>query len=96
MQITYSKPCKHMKDLCKELGPDYSIRMIDLEQVIYCDFGNGYDVEISRMNNSSLKKRASIYLWKDASRIVETVHDVPQCDIGDRVEELYALTQEGV
>jgi len=85
-----------MKKLCRQLGREYSIIMLDLEQVIYRNFGNGYDVEISGINTSSEKKKATIYLWRCGRRIIDTVHDVPQSEIHERVEELYHMTLEWV
>ena len=89
-----AKPTAHMKQLCEALGPGYSIQMIDMEQVICRDFGNGYNVEVSGTNTASIKKLATIYLWVGTQIIAKTLHDVPQCEIGTRVEELNKLTQE--
>jgi|GEM_PF-1250242 len=85
---TVPKPTKHIKGLCRELGIEYSIVPFDLERVIYRNFGNGYDVEISRVNTTSIKKKAVIYLWKDTNRIIKIVEGVPQADIGKWVEWL--------
>lgn len=82
-------PTKHMKQLCEKLGPKYSIRMIDTECVIYRDFENGFDIEISGANTSSEKKLVTIFLWRDKCKIEKTVEQVPQFKIGDCVEELY-------
>ncbi len=76
------QPTTQMRQLCKSLGDQYRITIIDLERVINRDFGNGYDVEISNMNTTSLRKKARIYLWKDKKRIVDRVYDVPREDIG--------------
>ena len=38
------KPTTQMRQLCKSLGDQYRITIIDLERVINRDFGNGYDV----------------------------------------------------
>ncbi len=76
------KPTSHMKKLCRDLGSDYSIKSFDLEQVIYRDFSNGYDLEISGMNTNSTRKKATLYLWKDAVLIIKKVVNVPQTDIG--------------
>jgi len=86
-------PTKHIKELCKELGSEYCIRPIDQEQVIYRNFGNGYDLEISGMNTSSLRKKAVLYLWKDTNRVVKEVTDVPQTDIGKWAEWLRQKTE---
>ena len=83
------KPTTQMRQLCKSLGDQYRITIIDLERVINRDFGNGYDVEISNMNTTSLRKKARIYLWKDKKRIVDRLYDVPREDIGKVVDALY-------
>lgn len=58
-----SKRDTMIRALCKSLGVDYRVTTIDLERVIYRDFGNGFNVEISGMYTSSMKKKATIYLW---------------------------------
>lgn len=82
---------KHLKELVQELGPDYSIKMIDLEWVAYRKFGDEYDVEISGMNHNSTKNLANIYLWDitGVPRVVASRLYVPQSNIGDVVMELY-------
>ena len=80
--------------LCSELGAEYCIRIIDLEPVIYRDFGNGYNVEISGMCTTSCRKRATIFLWCGGRYIEKTVYNVSRSDIGDRVEELRVYSEE--
>ncbi len=82
-----------MKSLCKELGPEYRITVIDLSQVIYRDFGSGFDLEISGVNTSSLRKRATLYLWHDKNRMIKIVKSVPQEDIGKWAEWLRQKTE---
>lgn len=77
-----------MKSLCKELGSEYIITVIDLSQVIYRDFGNGFDLEISGVNTASLRKRATLYLWHDKNRMIKIVKSVPQDQIGKWAELL--------
>ena len=89
-----AKPTVHMKQLCEALGPRYSIQVVDMEQVICRDFDNGFNVEVSGTNTACIKKLATIYLWAGTQRIVQTLHAVPQCEIGARVEALNKLTQE--
>ena len=64
---------------------------MDGEWVAYRKFDNEYDVEISGMNHNSVKKRANIYLWDITGypRIIADRQNVPQCNIGDAVMELY-------
>ena len=83
------KPTTRVRQLVKSLGDQYRITIIDLERVINRDVGNGYDVEISNMNTTSLRKKARIHLWKDKKRIVDRVYDVPREDIGKVVDALY-------
>ena len=82
-------PTKHMRELCEKLGSQYCIKDIDDEKVIYRDFGNGFDIEISGANTASSRKTVTIYLWKNKRIIVKTLENVQQYNIGDRVEELY-------
>ena len=87
-----SKRDTMIRALCKSLGVDYRVTTIDLERVIYRDFGNGFNVEISGMHTSSMKKKATIYLWYGDTMIeciiVKTVRDIPRELIGESVEEL--------
>lgn len=89
---TVAKPTAHMKNFCKELGPEYRITSLDLERIIYRDLGNGYDVEISRVNTTSQRKKACIYLWKNKNHIIKIIENVPQSDISSWVGKLHALT----
>lgn len=82
-----------IKALCNSLGSQYCIREIDLEPVIYRDFGNGFNVEVSGVYTASTKKRATIYLWHGDRQpeciIVKTVRDVLREDISKTVDELH-------
>lgn len=90
---TVPQPTAHMRQLCRELGPEYIIRELDLERVIYRDFGNGYNVEISGANTRSLKKCVTLYLWRGESRSIKSTRDVPQDQIHQRVEELRVFSE---
>lgn len=92
--MTLKKPCKHIYDLARELGPEYSVTVIDRENCIYRNFHNGFDVEISGADHNSERKRVTIYLWgqKFGFGILKVIENVPQGNIGDRVEELKFLT----
>lgn len=72
---------RHLKSLCRQLGPEYRVTVIDLEYVINRDLGNGYDIEISGVNTAKADATATIYLWKDKSRIIKVVDGVAQQDI---------------
>ncbi len=80
-----SKRDKCINDLYKSLGKDYCIRVIDLEKVVYRDFKNGFNVEISGMHTTNLKKKANIYLWfgeeQFSSFIVKTLSNIPRDEI---------------
>lgn len=78
-----------LRKLCKQLGSDYEITIIDLEHVIRRDLGNGYDLEISGVNTSSLKRKATLYVWKDKKHIVEKIYRVSRDDIGSIADKLY-------
>ncbi len=80
--------------LCKSLGPEYSIRTIDWERVIYRDFGNGFNVEISGTHTSSERKLTTIYLWFGTTIIVKSVSKVHRQDIAATVDALHAYTKE--
>lgn len=82
-----------IRALCQSLGKEYTVTTIDFERVIYRDFGNGFNVEISGVYNASKNKNATIYLWygTDAPScfIVDTVKNVSQDNIGKEVEKLF-------
>ena len=90
-----AKPSKHIKQLCEELGPLYSVQTIDWEYVIYRDFGNGFDVEVCGMDTGGSRKLANIYLWYQKTRIVKKIYGVHQNETAGRIDELYALAQRG-
>lgn len=87
-----SKRDTMIRALCKSLGDDYRVTTIDLERVIYRDFGNGFNVEISGVHTTSEKKKATLYLWFGDTMteciIVKTVRDIPREQISEKVEEL--------
>ena len=90
---TVPQPTTHMRQLCRELGPEYIIRELDLERVIYRDFGNGYNVEISAANTSSKRKPVNLYLWRGEDRKIRSRLRVPQDKIHEEVEKLRAFTE---
>ncbi len=87
-----------LSHLCKQLGENYCIRTIDLERCIYRDFGNGFNVEISRMHTTRADRQATIYLWFGENSpdclIVETVRDVPREKIAAVVDDLFAYSEQ--
>lgn len=80
--------------LCKKLGSNYQICNIDMEQVIYRDFGNGFNVEISGTYTTSEKKPAIIYLWFGSHFVIRVARDVPRDKIGEKVEELLTYSND--
>lgn len=87
-----------IRALAKQLGENYRVTTIDLEPVIYRDFGNGYNVEISGVYTTSKKKKATIYLWRGdrlpECTIVRSVRDVCREDIASVVEELRIYSED--
>ena len=87
-----------IRALAKRLGKDYRVTVIDLEPVVYRDFGNGFNVEISGMYTTSKLRKATIYLWHGDRQpnciIVKTVKGVCRDDISSVVEELYGYSDE--
>lgn len=73
-----------LERIAEQLGPEYIVTNIDFEDVIYRDFGGGYDVEISGLKH---KPQATIYLW-DNGLIVERRDKVKLEDIKGTVSEL--------
>ena len=82
-----------IRALAKQLGKEYRVTVIDFEPVVYRDFGNGFNVEISGMYTTSKKKRATIYLWIGESSpdcyMVKAVGNIAREDIAAEVEALY-------
>lgn len=77
MAFEVRKPGKKIREICEALGKDYTIRVFDFENVIYRDLGNGYDFEVSNLDNRKKSFDASLYIW-DAqnSRVVETISGI--------------------
>ena len=86
-----------IRALAKQLGREYRVTTIDFEPVVYRDFGNGFNVEISGVYTTGKKKRATLYLWHGDRQpeciIVKTIRDVRREDIGSEVEELFRYSQ---
>ena len=74
-----------IRALCKSLGKEYRVCTIDFEPVIYRDFGNGFNVEISGVYTTSKTRKATLYLWYGEEQpeclIVKTVRDVQRDEI---------------
>ena len=59
-------PTKNQQELLKFLGPEYSMKTIDLEPCIYRKLNNRYDIEIS--GTARKKQEIVVYLW-DISKV---------------------------
>ncbi|SHE89598.1 hypothetical protein [Caloramator proteoclasticus] len=64
------------KRLLNYLGKPYTVREIDLENCVYLDLKNGYDIEIS--GGKTIKSKFDIYVWetKEGCEIVEKHFDI--------------------
>jgi hypothetical protein len=81
---------KGLKQTLEYLGPDYTMKVIDLEECAYRDLGE-YDIEISGCR----KKRYRVYVWqKKPLKIVyasEVIRTLPALKAElDRLVEHYA------
>ena len=70
------KPTKGILDLCARLGKEYSVCVIDRENVIYRDLHNGYDFEISGVDNNRKNMKAILYVWEQKRVVVEMIEDI--------------------
>lgn len=78
VEFVVKSPTKKLKEICKKLGSEYAVRLFDLEQVIYRDFGNGYDLEISGLNNNKKEFNATIFVWhsQESPSVVQKVKNI--------------------
>lgn len=76
--LEIKKPTKKLKELCASLGSNYSITIIDREQVIYRKINDCYDIEVSGLNNNRRSMNATIYIWqlKPGQQTIETVRNI--------------------
>lgn len=72
------KVSKTLTEICKSLGSDYEIKVVDLEDCIYRNLNNGFDFEISGTQRRLGKISCSLYIWEVSvnTQIVEIVHFV--------------------
>ena len=75
MPIVVKNPRSKIHEICQELGNLYEIRVIDLENVIYRDLGNGFDFEISGLDNQSSTIKAMVYVWQQKPK--EIIEKLP-------------------
>ena len=76
--------------LRKYLGKKYTVAFIDMEYVVYRDFGDGRDVEISCM---PYRKKANVYFWLDKTRIIRRAFNVPYDKVAEIVERFRGETE---
>ena len=75
-------PTKRLKEICSNLGDKYCIRLFDGENVIYRDLHNGYDIEVSGLDNNRNTMSATIFVWDaDKMHIVETIRNITSFEI---------------
>jgi len=60
--LTNSLPTKALKDACTFLGEPYQLRVIDLENVIYRDLGEKYDIEVSGLDKNRKTIDCTVYV----------------------------------
>lgn len=67
-----------IKEFCRQLGGGFTVQVIDLEECLYTDFGNGFNVEISGYAG---RHPLIMYLWFGdglGAMIVDTFWKVPR------------------
>ncbi len=71
-------PTKKLKEICSKLDSNYSMQVLDGEQVIYRKINDSYDLEVSGLNNNRKVMNATIYLWqlKPKQKVIETVNNI--------------------
>lgn len=76
------KPGKKIKTVLAELGTNYEIKAIDSENCIYRDLKNGYDIEVSGLDNAKRDFVATVYVWETSprTRTVETIRGIDSID----------------
>lgn len=75
MEFVVKPPTKKLKEICKSLGSKYSIKVFDLDQVIYRDFGNEYEVEVRGLNHDEPDfSNARICVWHFERIVKEIKH----------------------
>ncbi len=57
------RPGQKIKELCRLLGKQYSIKQIDFEYVICRDYGNGFRLVISDVDNSFEAYCVTVSVW---------------------------------
>lgn len=71
---------KHLREVLKFLGPEYTAKIIDGEDCVYRDLENGYDIEISGCSRKPY--HMVIFVWElsnlQISEQSEPMHTLPE------------------
>ncbi len=68
---------KRIKETLMYLGEPYVIRTIDLEEVIYTEFKNRINIEISGLNLPNKPNfNCHIYVWSPYRQVIEQIDNV--------------------
>lgn len=86
-------------NLCESLGGGYVVKDLWGKPRLYCDFGNGFNVQIEGMYTINMRRKATLYLWSgypwdDDSVVVDVVHKVRREDIYDVVESFRVFSND--
>lgn len=86
MRVT--KPTKRILEIAQMLGPDYAVKNIDFENVIYRKI-NGYEFEVSGLDRNSKTFNATLYVW-DVTLGIFTVESVPNIRTMNQLRSILA------
>lgn len=76
------KPGKKISEILLQLGNKYTIKPITGENCIYLNLGNGYDFEVSGLDNRKQSFNATLYIWDIAAdKTVERIRDITSLDM---------------
>jgi len=75
--VKSSKPTKRILEIAKALGPEYCVREIDGENVVYRAI-NGYEFEVSGLDHNRERINAKLHIWDRVIGIcrIETVEPI--------------------
>lgn len=74
--LSKKAPGAKIKKIQTLLGPEYSIQVIDFENVIYRKINENYDIEVSGLDNSRKSISCFVYVWdRSASSGVKIVDE---------------------
>jgi hypothetical protein len=76
--LANSLPTKALKGACTFLGEPYQLRVIDLENVIYRDLGEKYDIEVSGLDKNRKTIDCTVYVWQKipGMEIIEVYNEI--------------------